>query len=527
MAVLREDEDGVRLLLDKFPSYNAEVNLGGQLPVHIAVCLKNISLVSLLLKHINSDILNTTDNMRKYPIDCTCFQCSHKSNLVNQNPFDMMRMVEILLESNSVLFKDHLSWIFNKSCKCAKTLALRHLAKRRKELEQLAVSHLPSAEIRSLGLCKGSVLDWNAVNVQTCLAAHHCNIPKHLMVVPVDDLDDYFEIPKSVYVYIRDRETAEFAFSLGFDKKIAFFHVFQSIIWNVRHRLFYTTPYSLSYVEWLVDGGTQLESVIPVDFMDMAVHPATWAHYFMAMLGQYHSWRQHHPWEYTNDEAFPTSVTAVVLSGTIRDECLCHCSLRGCSPLSKFLRGFQWRIDDIRVDRSSCKNLETIERISDSLQTFISKEELSCSWIPEAVLRFLTFSALGLRHTCCVLENIDCSGYLDPEEIHEIHEEDSATLQLLESLLTEFQADCGGIVALGPLLRDRWLPKMTEVLDEIDSQRLTEEELRRAEDYGVIWEQEKPLRSKEKRPYDLEGWMKKLDDIAPDPQRPIVSSLGS
>jgi hypothetical protein len=341
------------------------------------------------------------------------------------------------------------------------------------------------------------------------------------MVIPVDGLDEYLKITKSVYVYIRDIETAETALSLGFDKESALFHVFQSIIWEVRERIFHMTPYSLSYVEWLVDGGTQLESVIPVGFMDKAIHPTTWAHYLMAMLGQYHSWKL------TGYGVFPPSVTAVVLSGTIRDECLCHCSLHGCSPLSKFLQGFEFRIHPTRAYRSSWNNLQTIKRLSDGLQAFVSEEELSCSWIPEAVLRYLTFSALGLRHTCCVLDNCDCDDYLDPEEINEIHEEDSATLQLLERLVAEFQADCARTVALGPLLRDGWLPKMTEVLEEIDSQRLTEEELRKAEDFGVSWEQEQSWESEDEGPNDLEGWMKKLDDIAPDPQRPMVSSLGS
>ncbi|KAH6949205.1 hypothetical protein DER45DRAFT_600137 [Fusarium avenaceum] len=506
MAVLREDEDEVRFLLDKFPSYSAEVNFGGQSTVHIAVRLQNISLVSLLPKYANSDIVNTPDNMKIYPIDYAILLCSHEPNSVNQNPCDMSRMVELLLESNCVLFEDQLSRIFEKSCKCAKLLTLQHLAKRRIELEQLAVSTLPGAEIRSLGLCNGSVLDRNAVDVQIRLAAHHCNTPKHLTLVPADDLDGYFEIAKSVYVYIRDRQTAEVAFSLGFDKKSAFLDVFRSIIWEVEGGSSIITPYSLSYVEWLVDGGTELDSVIPVDFMDKIVHPVTWAHYIMLMLGKYHSA------PHTVFEAFPPSVAAVVLSGTIRDECLCHCSLHGCSPLNYS-----------HVCRGYYQDLGMIERLSDGLQTFISEEELSYSWVPEAVLRYLTFSVLELRHTCCLLEDRGNGVYLDAEEINEIHEEDSATLQLSELLVAEFQADCGEIAALKPLLRDRWRPKMTEVLKEIDSQRLTEEELRNAEDYGVTWEQERSWVSEYKGPKDLESRMKKLDDIAPDPERPIVS----
>lgn len=521
MAILREDENEVQFLLDKFPSYSSEVNFCGQSPVHIAVQLQNPSLLSLLLRYVDSDTLNVADNGCKYPIDFAFLLCTHEPDLVDQNHCVMSRMVELLLESNSVLFRKQLSVVFRDSCKCAKTLTLQHLAKRRKELEQLAISHLPSAEIRSLGLCKRLVLDLNAVNVLKCLAAHHYNTPIHLMACSVDDEDMYIKTAVSVYVHIRDRETAEFAFSLGFDKKTALLDAFRYVIWEVSIGVQTQTPPSLSYVEWLVDGGVQLESVIPVDFMDKVIHPATWAHYLMARLGSYYSW------ENAVDETSPPSVAAVVLSGTIRDECLCYCSLHGCSPLSKFLQAFEAGIRPIRVHQSSWIDIQTIERLLIGLQTFISEGELSCSWIPEAVLRYLTFSTLGLRHTCCVLDNSDCEGYLDPEEINEIHEEDSATLQLLERLVAEFQPDYGRIVALGPLLRDRWLPKIREVLEEIQSQRLTEEELRKAEDYGVIWEQEQPLISRDKLPYDLEGWMKKLDDIAPDPQRPTVSSLGS
>ncbi|KAI6762490.1 hypothetical protein HG530_008470 [Fusarium avenaceum] len=461
MAVLREDEDEVRFLLDKFPSYNWEVNFSGQSPVHIAVQLQNTSLVSLLLKYVNPDILNTKDNLGRYPIDYAFHQCIDEADLADQSHCDMSRIVELLLESNSVILIDQLSAVFQKSCKLVKTLTLKHLAKRRKELEQLAVSHLPSAEIRSLGLCKGSVLDWNAVNVQQCLAAYHCNTPSHLLVVPVDDLDDYFEITESVYAYIFDRETAEFAFSMGFDRKTAFLDVFRCIIRQVKASLLGSFPYSLSYVGWLVDGGTQLQSVIPLDFKDK-----------------------------TDFEAVPPSVADVVVSGSIRDECLCHCSLHGCSPLSKYFEGFELNIRFPFLRRSSQYDLQTVDRLLDGLQMFTSEEELSCSWIFEAVLRHLTFSTLELRHTCCVLGHFSSDGYLDPEEINEIHEEDFATLQLLERLVAEFQADCGKTVSLGPFLRDRWLPKMREVLEEIDCQRLTEEELRKAEDDGVIWEQD-------------------------------------
>jgi hypothetical protein len=97
----------------------------------------------------------------------------------------------------------------------------------------------------------------------------------------------------------------------------------------------------------------------------------------------------------------------------------------------------------------------------------------------------------------------------------------------LERLVAEFQADCGRIAALDLLLQDIWLPRMTKVLEEIESQRLTEEELRKAEDHGVIWQQEQTWGLELEVRNDLEGWMKKLDDIAPDPQRPTVSSLGS
>ncbi|KAG5775977.1 hypothetical protein H9Q73_010346 [Fusarium xylarioides] len=142
---------------------------------------------------------------------------------------------------------------------------------------------------------------------------------------------------------------------------------------------------------------------------------------------------------------------------------------------------------------------------------------------------------------------------MDSEEIDEIHEEDSATLQQLEDLLTYFGDGYGSVTTLDAFLKEVWLPKMREVYREMVSYQITEEEFRKAKDCGVklVIADRKPIlgceppeppkgsywRTKvdvdepegfpETVPIGLDGWMGRLDEIATDPARPVVITPAS
>ncbi|EMT74416.1 hypothetical protein FOC4_g10002530, partial [Fusarium odoratissimum] len=449
IAVLREDEEDVRFLIKRYPSLRMDVNYCGQSPVHIAVVVGNLHILSLVIEDLNPETINTMDNHQQLCVSC--------------------KMVELLLDSKAILYERSLKEGLWGPCTRTKTVILQHLVQRRKELEQLAVSNLPATEIQNLGLCRGWILDRNASKVQCCLSAQSCNVPIYLKIHSEKCPAVSQETPKSVYTYILDRETAEYAFSLGFDRDTAFIDVFRRITTNVIRRSSFGWP-SPRYIDWILDGGGDLASIVPVDFVPGVVNQATWAHYLISFVA--------------------------------------------------------------------------------STQALIAGEHAAQSWMPRAVLRYATFCALGLRHTCCKHANGGSCSIMDSGEVDEIHEEDSATLQQLEDLVSYFGDGYGSMTTLDTFLKDVWLPKMKEVYRETTSYNMTEEELRKAEACGVklaiadskpvLWceppkgtdsntkvDVDEPERLTDIIPIGLDGWMKRLDEIAIDPERPAFVTPAS
>ncbi|KAG5755015.1 hypothetical protein H9Q70_002340 [Fusarium xylarioides] len=139
---------------------------------------------------------------------------------------------------------------------------------------------------------------------------------------------------------------------------------------------------------------------------------------------------------------------------------------------------------------------------------------------------------------------------MDKTEIEEIHEEDSRLLQILEDLISGFQTECENQPNLASFLRGIWVPRMQHICKELNSRELTCQEIRDAERVGVIWEvcesedtwdseedeyvnpeswarvgdlRSQMERIKDDKPSAVEEWMRRLDGIAIDPERPLIT----
>ncbi|KAF5598039.1 hypothetical protein FPCIR_3312 [Fusarium pseudocircinatum] len=545
IAILREDEDDVRFLIKRYPSLRMEVNYCGQSPVHVAVLVGNLDILSLVIEDIDAEAINTIDSEQRYPIDYAVSHLLGKPKTDDEQSCVSCKMVELLLDAKGVLYEPSLKEGLWRQCTRTKTVIIQHLAQRRQQLEQLAVSKLPATEVQALGLCRGWILDRNAFKVQCCLTAQSCSVPTYLKVHCDKQPAASQEAPKSIYTYILDRETAEYAFSLGFNRDTAFIDIFRRVTSNVIQRGGRGWP-SPWYVDWILGCGGDLTSTVLLDFMPGVVDGATWAHYLMSVLGykaRYYPYRLY-------DNILPQSVANAAFSEVLGDDCRCHCSLQGCTPLIKFLEGLGCRR---RFPRTWFTLTEGIRSFVASIQALIAGEHVAQSWMPRAVLRYATFCALGLRHTCCKHAHGGLCSIMDSEEIDEIHEEDSATLQQLEDLVTYFGNGYESMTTLDVFLKQVWLPKMQEVYREMASYSITEEELRKAEDCGVklaiaeskpilgcelpeppkdlYWrtkvDVDEPEGFPEIVPIGLDGWMGRLDEIALDPDRPAVVTPAS
>lgn len=150
-----------------------------------------------------------------------------------------------------------------------------------------------------------------------------------------------------------------------------------------------------------------------------------------------------------------------------------------------------------------------------------------------SAIRCLTFSALGITHTCCDQKLFE-PVYLTDVEIDEIHEEQGHLLALLEELLEEFEPRVTAVLSksdrpdeLIGFLEGYWLNRMTEVLESLDGDDISEEERQAARNIGVIWDDPQPLVSS--NPYDketIEYWYYELDQIESEPPAEWFSSMG-
>ncbi|KAF4961418.1 hypothetical protein FGADI_272 [Fusarium gaditjirri] len=337
--------------------------------------------------------------------------------------------------------------------------------------------------------------------------------------------------------------------SLGFDAGTAFTDVFSQVILDIvsKRRFVDGAIYSHAsfpkYVSWMMDHGADIAAVVPAGFVPGVVHNATWAHYLMAALGKVVG--QTH----LISVELPDKVAEVAASQYVVDECKCRCSTQGCTPLVKFLEGLYWhgipQIPSIRKTHAF-----RISEVLDSLLPGCKDDRVTYGWIYRATVRYITFCALGLRHTCCELANKGSTTIPDEEEIREIYEEDAVQVQMLEELFSDFEKEFETYPDLADFLMDVWVPKMEHVCTSLNSRELTSEEIRSAEGVGVIWEvcesedtcgpeeveyvnpeswarvgdlRSQMVQTNDYKPSAVEEWMRRLDDIAIDPERPVIT----
>lgn len=134
---------------------------------------------------------------------------------------------------------------------------------------------------------------------------------------------------------------------------------------------------------------------------------------------------------------------------------------------------------------SNSRTPTTVRRLSEFLRHLAID---FCQWdhVSTAALRFLTFEALGMRHTCCTMPK---PPELSPEEIVEMQEEDQTMLALLDELVEEFTMELRNSGdSLDRFLCRYWVGRIDKVLDDLNAAKMTEEEREATEALGVEWE---------------------------------------
>ena len=160
-------------------------------------------------------------------------------------------------------------------------------------------------------------------------------------------------------------------------------------------------------------------------------------------------------------------VTTVYLDVSY-DDCICACSFQGCLASTMMLKSFitsfaTWSFSDVGEDPEKWFPL-ALEYLID----LIGPNEPWPDWLVKEIIRYRTFIELDLRHTCCHIENrfysYECSRK-SSEERAEIRDEDHEKIELLESLLLEFEEQRGTQDVLS-FLEGYWSTRMDQVRRE-------------------------------------------------------------
>ena len=471
-AVLRKSaQDVIRILRTK-PSSIHELNRRKQSPLHLAYCWPRG--IQLLLDAGANHLVHQADVCGMLPITySTEFLCPNAIQLLLDagSALSWPRLVE---REDTLL--NSLGW-----WDTIPSFVLSAFQERRRKLFELAKHTLPAEVWADLDVPTDRLLDERAAEIQRVLVDADIEIPKSICV-PQKRTTVYHGLNVTV-------EKADQLWAAGFRDIDS---------WDESGRTPITDGYicnNLEYAQWLLHHGADPHREIRYvhddkSFKRKSVAGRTALHCMALLLG------------YDLMKGFISEVRPALRMGCEpsltfeellvendwRDDCHCACSSGGCTPFTILLKSIDKRT---RQNANASKTPWELRRLL--VQQLESPGHPASSApmrskIVEDCIRFETFEALQLSHTCCdFYRDTTCRRYT-PEEVREIHEEWEELLSKHEDLVSEFChkfKELGG--TLTSFLKGYWQTRMDEVLQE--ERILDEEDIRRLREMGVVLEE--------------------------------------
>ncbi|KAK3897789.1 hypothetical protein C8A05DRAFT_47707 [Staphylotrichum tortipilum] len=521
LAVLANDTTQVEFLLEHYPSTLGERTLFGQSPLHLAV--KHPSCLRLLVRAAGRSLLDLTDDD-----DTSALEAAVKfsSAQCNQKRFGRRCRRCHCAESATMLIKAgcaipvtrKLHDVLRSASLRCKRRYIRCIRDRREDLKRLARDNLSIKEAEGLGLFKKKVLDSFMPQVVRLLEQRGVEVPELLSqpttrVAPINYADLFFKMG---------------------------FHDFD-FSQQAHAENQYLRYHNVAYLRWLDEHG--------VDILSQQVESvkeggATMAFFTFGRIGMLMAIIEpryldtYIPWF---EKLVASALSAAVLDTA--DTCHCECWPGGCSPLSSFLisviKDAKYRY---RRDGEKQKPQEEAARC----WAWSLRNMWRMTLEPKhhyGALRLMTFHALQMRHTCCrpYLQFYGLNGKPrgrpdlvveghTPEK-HAPQEHTPDQLALLEDLMEEFGRELAPILAeddedqkmevLVNFWENTWPKRMVEIREQLEGDKLSEEERRRAEEIGVVWD--KPAGPEVLKnggnPYEKtteEYWFYEIDQIVVD-----------
>ena len=453
-AVLRKSEQDVMRILRAKPSSIHELNRRKQTPLHLAYCWPHG--IQLLLDAGANYLVHQADVCGALPITYS-------------TKFGWSDAIQMLSDAGSALSWPGWGTVLDivRGQDLIPSFLLSALQQRRRKLFELAKHTLPAEVWADLDVPTDRLLDERAAEIQRVL------------------VDADIEIPKSISVP-QTRETVYHSRTLTVKQA--------DQLWDAGFRdidsrdEFGRTPLmrfvnskSLELVQWLLHHGADPHQEIRYD-----VNPDKRKR--VAGLTQLHVIALNLGYLIEEDslalrvvDGPSLTLKELVVESDRRDDCHCACSSSGCTPFTILLKSidFDWR--------KLWQSRKLVDHRLESPGRPASSAPMR-SKIAEEIIRFETFEALQLSHTCCDFDFVAARRRYTPEDVREIHEEWEELLSKHEDLVSEFYHKFQELgVPLTFFLEGYWQTRMEEVLQE--EKPIDEEDRRRLRDIGVVLEE--------------------------------------
>ncbi|KAJ5369911.1 uncharacterized protein N7496_006003 [Penicillium cataractarum] len=373
-------------------------------------------------------------------------------------------------------------------CESSKVrLLLSHdLVKRRKKLQALAYSSLPSQRLAELSAGAGEnvtgIPDIHAFQIYTELLKQGFTIDPSLKIREDNS-------PPIYHRRIAHVEAWEELYQLGFreiDTPDA------EGLTPLMVQLTYVNEFStdpnrsLARILWLFHKGASLAKPLPYSKGTVAHLASSW------MIGEI--LRMICLDEYDGRKRWPGFVTklreyreSIFLVPSVCDNCICACCPGGCTTFLVALRALIALFK--RTDFSLSEAAEEFRLIL----SFLVQWTDTRPGINHTIIRSLTFHALGLRHTCCAeIDDLEFSSprwsnVRDEQDIEDILEEDHYFYHELDRLISEFGRDFDQLgLPIMEFLDKVWHARMIEYLSTPGS--YDEEHIHQTRNLGIFLE---------------------------------------
>lgn len=506
MAVIRNDVNEVTHILSRFPGSLAELNIHGQSPVHLAAAKPQI--LTLLVDAADLNLLNRKDKSGTTALETAMIlsgkQCVNGSGPNRCRQCACTQCMKILLAAGCNIQMQRSSGANLRTIlSSASELARRRYVFHMKELKTPRPRRLQRPLIKRI--IGGTGTTWDAGRAKSGF----CQSPKSDVHVKNDEAEDW----SWIYDELDDSHHAGLFYRHGFQLHPSFF-IDPSL------KYFYEEYPSLTYTCWLVEHGADLflrSSTGPPVIKDSPSTGLFGAHYIFYHLG---------------GRLIPESSTFNKLSvGVVRrkltDGCQCNCSICGCSPFIWMMKRLSWS-----------SNPEFWAR---RMFDYYSKCDVELTALTYATaIRYMTFAALDLTHTCCYAAPLAKrnSEWVERDDVDIINEEQASLLEVHDQLVTEFEKEAPKFIKIrsdGRQLFPKfwttcWIARIKEVLEKLDGDELSDAERQGAEEIGVRWCEPPPapVKWKHRNPYNrmsLEHWFYELDKTCPEYNEPWPEDL--